>query len=318
MHLSKLKDHCSYMVAVEDIRNSFQGRIELGESMARHMTFRIGGTADIYLEPLDKEDGLSLFRFLAKADIPYVLIGNGSNVLIADKGIRGAVVNLETGFNYLRAVDGEIIAGAGVKLAKFVDFCINNKCGGAEMLAGIPGTLGGAIIMNAGAYGGEISDYIMRVDLIRDLNLLSIKKDDGGFAYRASALVGDIVLEAAFRFPEGVLEPMKQRRRELLLKRNASQPVNWPNAGSIFKNPLDDYAARLIQECGLKGRRVGGAQISELHANFIINVDNASAQDVLDLMVIARDAVTDKFGITLEPEIKLIGFTKEEMTPVVS
>ena len=147
--------------------------------MARHMTFRIGGSADIYLEPNDKEDALALFTFLAEEKMPYVLIGNGSNVLIADEGIRAAVVNLEAGFNYFRFVDGEIIAGAGVKLAKFVDFCINNRCGGAEMLAGIPGTLGGAIIMNAGAYGGEISDYITKVDLIRGGKLLSINKEEG-------------------------------------------------------------------------------------------------------------------------------------------
>ena len=299
------------MISLEDIRNSFQGRIELAEPMARHMTFRIGGKADLYLEPNDKEDALALFRFLGEEDIPYVLIGNGSNLLIADEGIRGAVVNLEAGFNYFRFVDGEVIAGAGVKLAKFVDFCINNQCSGAEMLAGIPGTLGGAIIMNAGAYGGEISDYITRVDLIRDGKLLSIGKEEGDFAYRRSGLTEDIVLEGAFRFPEGVPEPMKQKRRELLIKRNASQPVNWPNAGSIFKNPPDDYAARLIEECGLKGRRVGGAQISELHANFIINVDNASANDVVELMVIAREAVAEQFNIRLEPEIKLIGFSRD-------
>ena len=306
------------MLALEDIRNSFRGGIELGEPMARHMTFRIGGTADIYLEPLDKNDALDLFRFLAEAEISHVLIGNGSNVLIADRGIRGAVVNLEAGFKYMDIVDGEIIAGAGVKLAKFVDFCINNRCGGVEMLAGIPGTLGGGIIMNAGAYGGEISDYITRVDLIRNLNLYSVSKEEGGFAYRTSGLVDDIVLEAAFRFPEGLPEPMKERRRELLLKRNSSQPVKWPNAGSIFKNPPGDYAARLIQECGLKGHRIGGAEISELHANFIINVENASAQDVLDLMVVARKAVAKKFNVMLEAEIKLIGFTEEEIKAVVS
>ncbi len=306
------------MIAFEDIRNSFKGRIELGESMARHMTFRIGGPADIYLEPNDKEDALALFRFLADEEMPCVLIGNGSNLLIADEGIRGAVVNLEAGFNYLRSVDGEIIAGAGVKLAKFVDFCINNRCGGVEMLAGIPGTLGGAVIMNAGAYGGEIADYITRVDLIRDRKLLSIGKEDGGFAYRTSDLQRDVVLEAAFRFPEGVPEPMKRKRRELLIKRNASQPVNWPNAGSIFKNPPDDYAARLIEACGLKGHRIGGAQISELHANFIINIDNASANDVVELMVIARRGVLERFGVRLEPEIKLIGFAEDVINRVTS
>lgn len=285
--------------------------------MAPHVTFRIGGAADIYLEPRDKEDALGLFRYLHGADVPYVLMGNGSNVLISDEGIRGAVVNLEAGFNYLRFIDDEIIAGAGVKLAKFVDFCISNGKGGAEMLAGIPGTLGGAVVINAGAYGGEISDHMKRVELIRGDRLLTVQKEQGGFGYRTSGLVDDIILEAAFSFPEGLSEPLKKRRRELLVKRNAAQPVNWPNAGSIFKNPEGGYAAVLIQECGLKGTRVGGAQISELHANFIVNVDNARAADVVELIRIIQKAVAEKFDIRLELEIKLIGFEKDQIADVL-
>ena len=305
------------MIALDDIRQSFKGQIKLGEPMAPHVTFRIGGAADIYLEPLDKEDALGLFRYLREADMPYVLMGNGSNVLVADEGIRGAVVNLEAGFNYLRFVENEIIAGAGVKLAKFVDFCIANGRGGAEMLAGIPGTLGGAVVINAGAYGGEIADYMTRVELIRGDKLMSITKDMGGFGYRTSGLVDDIVLEAAFDFPEGLPDPLKKKRRELLLKRNAAQPVKWPNAGSIFKNPPGAYAAVLIQECGLKGHRVGGAQISELHANFIINIDDASAADVVELIRIAQAQVAERFGIRLELEIKLTGFEKEKIADVL-
>lgn len=301
------------MIALDDIRRSFEGRIELSEAMARHVTFRIGGPADIYLEPRDKEDALGLFRYLQEAGVPYVLMGNGSNVLISDEGIRGAVVNLESGFNYLRFQNGEVIAGAGVKLAKFVDFCIGNGCGGTEMLAGIPGTLGGAIIMNAGAYGGEIADHMLRVEVIRNGKLITLPREDGGFAYRTSALTDDIVLEAAFRFPEGEPDPLKKTRRELIVKRNAAQPVNWPNAGSIFKNPPGHYAAVLIQDCGLKGTRVGGAQISELHANFIVNVEQASAEDVLSLIRIVRQAVAEKFGVRLELEIKLIGFEEDEI-----
>ncbi len=286
--------------------------------MAPHVTFRIGGEADIYLEPQDKEDALGLFRYLHEADVPYVLLGNGSNVLVSDDGIRGAVVNLEAGFNYLRLVDQEIVAGAGVKLAKFVDFCISNDFGGAEMLAGIPGTLGGAVVINAGAYGGEIADYMTRVELIRDDKLLTVLKDQAGFGYRTSDLANDIILEAAFEFPKGLLKPLKEKRRELLVKRNTAQPVNWPNAGSIFKNPPGAYAAVLIQECGLKGHRIGGAEISELHANFIINKDKASAEDVLGLIRIAQARVAEKFGVRLELEIKLIGFEKEQIADVLS
>ncbi|MDB5034358.1 MAG: UDP-N-acetylenolpyruvoylglucosamine reductase [Chlorobi bacterium] len=299
------------MIALDDIRKSFKGRIGLSEPLARYTTFRIGGPADIYLEPLDKADALSLIRYLRHEKIPFFLMGNGSNLLISDEGITGAVVNLETGFNYLKIDgDGVITAGAGVKLAKFVDFCISNGKGGAETLAGIPGTLGGAVIMNAGAYGGEISDHMLSVELIRGERLVKIAKEEGGFAYRTSSLQGDVVLEASFEFPAGMPESMKATRRQTMLKRNTSQPVQWPNAGSIFKNPPGDYAARLIQECGLKGRMVGDAEISGLHANFIINRGGATARDVIDLIRIVRDEVKSRFGIELELEIKLVGFDR--------
>ena len=297
------------MIALDDIRRSFKGRIALSEPLARYTTFRIGGAADIYLEPLDKADALALIRSLRHEKIPFFLMGNGSNLLIADEGVKGAVVNLEAGFNYLEcSPEGVITAGAGVKLAKFVDFCIGKGKGGAEMLAGIPGTLGGAVIMNAGAYGGEISDYMLSVELIRGDKLVKIAKEEGGFAYRTSSLQGDVILEASFEFPEGMPEQMKVTRRQTMLRRNSSQPVQWPNAGSIFKNPPGDYAARLIQEAGLKGRTVGGAEISEMHANFIINRGGATAADVMALIAIAREEVLRKFGVELQLEIKLVGF----------
>ncbi|MBK8911187.1 MAG: UDP-N-acetylmuramate dehydrogenase [Chlorobi bacterium] len=297
------------MIPLDDIRKSFRGRIALNEPMERYTTFRIGGAADIYLEPLDKEDALALITYLRGQSLPYVLMGNGSNILVSDHGVRGAVVNLEVGFSYVRNQDddGTVVAGAGIKLAKFVDFCISNGYAGTEMLAGIPGTLGGAVIMNAGAYGGEISDHMIAVELIRGSKLMTISKDDAGFAYRTSTLQGDVILEASFQFPSGQKENMKTIRRQTLLKRNSSQPVQWGNAGSIFKNPKGDFAARLIQECGLKGTIIGGAQISDLHANFIINRGQATAADVMALIHVARQAVFEKFAIELELEVKLIG-----------
>lgn len=302
------------MINLDDIRRSFSGRIAISEPLERYTTFRIGGPADIYLEPSDKHDAVALIAHLRRENVPFFLMGNGSNLLVADEGIRGAVVNLEHGFNYVSADDdGVITAGAGIRLAKFVDFCIGRGCRGAEMLAGIPGTLGGGIIMNAGAYGGEISDHLLAVEVIRGEELVRVSKDKGGFAYRTSGLARDVVLEASFRFPEGSPEEMKTIRRETMLKRNRSQPVQFPNAGSIFKNPPGDHAARLIEACGLKGRRVGGAEISELHANFIINVDGASARDVLALAAIARGEVARRFGVELELEIKPIGFDADDL-----
>jgi UDP-N-acetylmuramate dehydrogenase len=297
------------LIALDDIRRNFRGRIALNEPTSKYTTFRIGGPADIYLEPADKDDALTLIRYLRAEKIPFFPMGNGSNILISDDGIQGAVVNLESGFNFMQVdADGIITAGAGVKLAKFVDFCIGQGRGGAEMLAGIPGTLGGAVIMNAGAYGGEISDYMLTVELIRGDKLMRISREEGGFAYRTSRLHGDMILEATFDFPPGIPEEMKKMRRETMLKRNNAQPVQFPNAGSIFKNPPGDFAARLIEACGLKGRKVGGAEISELHANFIINRGQATARDVLALIQIAREAVLKDFGVDLELEIKLVGF----------
>ena len=299
------------MINLDDIRKSFRGIVSINEPLEKYTTFRIGGPADIYLEPVDKDDAVALIIALRREGVPFFLMGNGSNILVADEGVRGAVVNLEYGFNYVTADDdGLIRAGAGIKLAQFVDYCIGRGCGGAEMLAGIPGTLGGAVIMNAGAYGGEISDHMVSIELIRGEKLMTIDKSQAGFAYRTSSLGGDVILEATFRFPPGQKDAMKASRRETMLKRNTSQPVQFPNAGSIFKNPPGDYAARLIQECGLKGRRVGNAEISELHANFIINLGGATANDVVALATIARDEVLRKFGIALELEIKPIGFTQ--------
>lgn len=237
-------------------------------------------------------------------------MGNGSNILISDEGIQGAVINLEFGFNKINyKPECELItAGAGIKLAQFVDYSISQNKSGVEMLAGIPGTLGGAIIMNAGAYGGEISEYLIDVLVIRDGSLLTIPKNEAGFEYRNSALQNDVVLEATFKLPEGIKEDLKISRRETMLKRNNSQPVQLPNAGSIFKNPKGTFAAKLIEECGLKGLKIGGAEVSALHANFIVNISNAKANDILLLAEEVRTRVFNKTGIMLEYEIKLLGF----------
>lgn len=305
------------MINLEEIREIVKGKILLNEPLAKYSTFKIGGPADIYIEPRNVDELLNLLRYLKEREIDFVILGNGSNVLISDEGFRGAVINLEAGLNFIK-VEGEcVIAGAGVKLARFVDFCIENGFRGVEMLAGIPGTLGGAIIMNAGAYSGEISDYLVDVDVIRNLNLVRLKKDECGFGYRRSKLTDDVVVQARFKFPSGDIEEMKKIRREILIRRNLSQPVNFPNAGSIFKNPPGDYAGRLIEQAGLKGVQIGDAQISEKHANFIINKGNAKAKDVLELINLAQSKVYEKFGVKLELEIRLIGFKEEEIKSLV-
>ncbi|MCS7228658.1 MAG: UDP-N-acetylmuramate dehydrogenase [Candidatus Kryptonium sp.] len=305
------------MINLEEIREIVKGKILINEPLAKYSTFKIGGPADLYIEPKDVNELLNLIRYLKEREIDFIILGNGSNVLISDEGFRGAVINLESGLNFIRFENDYVVAGAGVKLAKFVDFCIENGLRGVEMLAGIPGTLGGAIIMNAGAYSGEISDYLVDVDVIRDLNLIRLKKEECGFGYRTSNLSKDVVVQARFKFPQGDIEEMKKIRREILIKRNQTQPVNFPNVGSIFKNPPGNYAGKLIEEAGLKGVQIGDAQISEKHANFIINKGNATASDVLELIKLAQRKVYEKFGIKLELEVKLIGFKEEEIESVV-
>jgi UDP-N-acetylmuramate dehydrogenase len=296
------------MISISEIKKVFKGKISLNETLAPFTTFRIGGVADYYVEPADAEDILNLIKYVKTKDIPYYVMGNGSNVLISDEGIRGVVINLESGFGYLKHENGKIIAGAGAKIARFVDFCIQNNYAGVEMLAGIPATVGGALVMNAGAYGGEISAYTETVLVIKKRVLKRLSKEECAFRYRNSALRDTVILEGVFLLPKGDQEEVSRIRKELLLKRNAAQPVEVPNAGCIFKNPAGNFAAKLIEESGLKGVSVGGAMVSAKHANFIVNYDNASAHDVIELVKIIRNKVHEKTGIDLALEVKLIGF----------
>ncbi len=299
------------MLSLEHIRQLCSGGIHISEPLAPMTSFRIGGPVDIYVEPATTDELAQLVRYFRSVDVAYVVLGNGSNILISDEGLRGVAINIEKHFSDVALEEGVVNAGAGVRLSKFVDFCVRHHLAGSEMLAGIPGTLGGAVIMNAGAYGGEISDHMLDVTVLRDGDVKTLTNEQAGFRYRGSDLRGDIVLSARFRFPEGDEEQLKARRKELLLKRNAAQPVNWPNAGSIFKNPEGTHAARLIEECGLKGYRSGGAQVSDLHANFIINTGSATAADVLAVIAHVRRAVLEQTGIALELEILLLGFSDE-------
>jgi UDP-N-acetylmuramate dehydrogenase len=301
------------MFSVEKIREFFRGNISISEPLARFTTFKIGGPADYYLEPKDREDLINLIKYLKEIKYPYLIIGNGSNVLISDEGIRGAAINLEFGFTKIQINKNNVFAEAGIRLSKLVDVCIENSLVGMENLAGIPGTLGGAILMNAGAYGGEISNFIKTVEVVDDVEFKFLTKEECGFTYRKSSLERKIILSAEFELPFGDKAKARERRKELLIKRNQSQPVDVPNAGSIFKNPVGNYAGRLIEQAGLKGLTIGGAKVSEKHANFIVNFNNASANDVIELMKVIQETVFNKFGILLEPEIKMIGFDQNKV-----
>jgi UDP-N-acetylmuramate dehydrogenase len=302
---------------VQELSSLVSGSIVENAPLAPFSTFRIGGTAKILVEPLTADNVIKVQSFVQKHTLPFFILGNGSNVLISDDRWDGVVMNLETGFNKLSYSDGIVTAQAGVKMATFVDFAIRNKRKGVEMLAGIPATIGGAVWMNAGCYGGETSDHLLDVQLVREGKFISLPKSDCGFRYRHSGFgKTDIILGARFEMGEGNAEEMREIKIKHLKHRNEVQPVNLPNCGSVFKNPKPRFSAELIEAAGLKGTRIGGAQISPMHANFIVNIDNAKAQDVISLMNLARKKVFDMTGIILEPEVQFIGFKENPILPL--
>lgn len=300
------------MISIADIKQFFKGEIFVNEPLNKHTSIKIGGPADLLLLPSDKEDAINLSVYLQQNGIDYSVIGNGSNILVSDAGIREIVINFEQGLKQIKLVDGLVEVESGVMLARFVDFCIQNGKQGVEKLAGIPGTIGGAIVMNASAYKYEISDHIVDVEVVRNGKLIRVKKQDANFAYRTSAFLNDIIISAVFELPDGNIDEMQKTRIEYLQKRNLTQPLNYPNSGSVFKNPPGNYAAKLIEDAGLKGLRIGNAQISDKHANFIVNLGNAKAEDVIGLIQTCKEIVKKKFDVYLELELKLLGFGKSE------
>ena len=304
------------MVSLEIIQSICTGKIAFSEPLGSVTSFRIGGPADFYIEPMNRDELIALSKYFRSQNFPFIIIGNGSNILVSDEGYRGAVINLEKGFSHIEMRNDLVCAGSGIRMSKFVDYCIMNGLSGTEMLAGIPGTLGGAIVMNAGAYGGEISDYLMDVTIVRDENILTLKKQEAGFSYRSSFLQHDIIVEASFKLDKGNMDALMMKRRELLQKRNTSQPTSFPNAGSIFKNPAGTFAAKLIEESGLKGFSIGDAEVSAQHANFIINKKSAKAEEVLQVIKHVRLRVYEQFGILLALEVKPIGFSSEVLSEI--
>jgi UDP-N-acetylmuramate dehydrogenase len=304
------------MISLIEIQNILRGNISVDEPMAKHTWMKVGGPADFYIEPADKNDLIAIVDYFYSHNYSWMVIGRGSNLLVSDEGIRGAVINIEHALSDIRLEEDLIIAEAGVRLTKFVDFCIQNELAGVEMLAGIPGTIGGAVVMNAGAHGGEIADHLIAIDVIRNGKMQCIQKINGQFSYRHSGFVSDIVLDASFRLPHGDKEQLSAKRRELILHRNQTQPLELPNLGSMFKNPPSSFAAKLIEQAGLKGKCSGDAQISEKHANFIVNLGNAKASDIVKLIELVKRTVYQNSGVMLEPEVQMVGFSNLAKGPI--
>lgn len=300
------------MIPLDEIRRGVRGRIALNEPLGPYTWMKVGGPVDCYIEPADRQDLIDLVGVLTAQRVPYFLLGRGSNLLVSDDGFRGVVINLESGLSAVTREQDDVVAEAGVRMTKFVDFCVQQGLSGVEMLAGIPGSVGGGIVMNAGAHGGEMADHCVAVETLKDGSPVWVPKELCGFQYRHSSFEGQVVLAARFRLPAGDVDALIRRRKELIQRRNATQPLELPNLGSMFKNPPARFAAQLIEEAGLKGKQVGDIQVSEKHANFMVNRGNGTASDVIRLIDLVKRTVYQHSGIQLELEVKLVGFHRTE------
>jgi UDP-N-acetylmuramate dehydrogenase len=276
--------------------------------MGRHTSLRVGGPADLFAVPEDTEDLQELLRQLSDGGIPWLAIGRGNNLLVRDGGIRGAVISLER-FNRIEACgQGRIRAGAGTENLAVVRFAQERGLGGIGFISGIPGTVGGAIRMNAGAYGSGILEWTESLTLLRDGHVREVGRDELEFGYRFLNLgADDIILAAFFRLDErGAEQTEEEIRRDLELRRS-KHGVGFPSAGSFFKNPTGQTAWRLIDAAGMRGARVGGAQVSQVHSNFLVNAGGATAGDFLELSRVVKKAVLASSGVTLEEEVRIVG-----------
>ena len=285
-------------------------QVKYNEPMNRHTSWRIGGPAEILVEPSGLADIKSAVRYAGGEKISITVVGNGTNLLVSDYGIKGMVIKIGSGLSEISIEDKTITAGAGAKLSRIAAVARSAGMGGLEFISGIPGTLGGAVVMNAGAYGNSISEVLEMVLVIdRNGEISRRKKEDIVFGYRSSSLQKSelIVVETSLKgYPRDKNE-IKEEMKNLGENRRASQPLDYPNAGSVFRNPPGYSAGRLIEEAGAKGLREGDAQVSEKHANFIVNLGNATAKDVITLICKIENIVNQKFGIELEKEIKFVG-----------
>lgn len=283
-------------------------RLLENEPMRRHCSFRIGGPAAIFAEPAAEEEVLSLLAFLRRKGVRPVIVGNGTNLLVADEGLPGVVIHIGEAFGAVRFEGDTALCAAGALLSHVAAAARDRGLTGLEFAHGIPGSLGGAVLMNAGAYGGEMKDVVTSVRFADETGTAQ-ETDDPGFGYRKSRFSGGgtVVLQARLRLRPGDPAAIGARMRELSGKRSASQPLNLPSAGSAFKRPAAGYAAAMIDGAGLKGFSVGGAAVSEKHAGFIVNTGDATCADVLALMEHIQRTVQRQYGVLLEPEIKRLG-----------
>ena len=284
--------------------------ILLDEPMSRHTTFRVGGPADFFVTPKAKEEVRDVIRICKEAGMPYYIIGNGSNLLVSDAGYRGVIIQIYKEMNEVK-VEGDLVkAQAGALLSGIAAKALGAELSGFEFASGIPGTIGGACVMNAGAYGGEMKDVLESVTVLTgEGKIIELGRNELELGYRTSVIAkkGYIVLGAVLKLERGDGEKIKTYMDELKEKRVTKQPLEYPSAGSTFKRPEGYFAGKLIEDAGLRGFQVGGAQVSEKHCGFVINRDHATAADIMELMRQVQIRVKENSGVDLEPEVKRLG-----------
>lgn len=296
---------------VQELISADVGKVLRNEPLANHTTMKIGGPADIFIEPKDMQSIKNTVDIIKRNGIEWIAIGRGSNLLVSDKGIEGAVIKLGDGLDHL-SIEGETITvGAGFSVVRLSTMISKKGLSGLEFASGIPGSVGGAVYMNAGAHGSDISKILVKAHILfADGTMEWLTNEELGFSYRTSILQNErpgICIEAVFKLENGDREAIVNQMRKNKDYRKETQPWNFPCAGSIFRNPLPNYAGKLIEDSGLKGHSIGGAQISELHANFIVNTGNAKAQDVLDLIQYVKETIKEKHDVQMETEVEIIG-----------
>ncbi|WIW71644.1 UDP-N-acetylmuramate dehydrogenase [Anaerosinus gibii] len=297
-----------FILAIQKVLEPKQ--ILLNEPMKYHTTFKIGGPADYLLLPASLDELTEVLAAVKSYDMPLTILGNGSNVLVLDRGIRGVVIKFDKSFAYLKQKEDSVVAGAGALLKDVSKFAARCGLTGMEFAVGIPGSIGGAVFMNAGAYDGEISHIVSAVTAVsRDGEVKRFERKELDFGYRHSVFQenGDIICEIELSLMSGIHTEIHDKMGDLTQRRESRQPLEMPSAGSTFKRPVGHFAGTLIEQSGLKGFRIGGAQVSPKHAGFVINAGDAKAQDVLDLINEVQRLVYEKHGVKLYPEVRTLG-----------
>lgn len=283
--------------------------------MKLHTTFKVGGPADVFVRPNCVEQVKEIIELAREQGVPVYIMGNGSNLLVGDKGYRGVIIQIYKNMNQVTVKDNEITAQAGALLSTIARLALEQELGGFEFASGIPGTLGGAVTMNAGAYGGEIKQVLKSaIILTKEGEIRHLTTEELKLGYRKSVIIDEdyIVLEAVLALKKDSREAILEKMNEYALARRTKQPLEFPSAGSTFKRPVGYFAGKLIDDAGLRGFSYGGAQVSEKHCGFVINKGDATAKDIVTLMKMVNEKVKEQFDVSLEPEVKMIGdFTEE-------